>query len=114
MENLGPQKKIVNTVIVANIVGIQRLGKICARQFRIVLYISIKTKSIVLEMLSDLFDTFKLNYSMNKLSYNLTELMKELQAVEVLFSKGKNRGGEAHFSVNMASISRTKKFSPAS
>ena len=33
---------------------------------------------IVLEMLSDLYDTFKLNYSMNKLSYNFTELMKEL------------------------------------
>ena len=42
---------------------------------------------MVLEMLSDLFDIFKLNYSMNKLSYNLTELMKELQANEVLFSK---------------------------
>ena len=33
---------------------------------------------IVLKMFSDLFDTFKLNYSMNKLNYNLTELMKEL------------------------------------
>ena len=33
---------------------------------------------IVLETLSDSFNTFKLNYSMNKLSYNLTELMKEL------------------------------------
>ena len=33
---------------------------------------------MVLEALSDSFDTFKLNYSMNKLSYNLTELMKEL------------------------------------
>ena len=33
---------------------------------------------IVLEILSDSFDTFKLNYSMNKLGYNLMELMKEL------------------------------------
>ena len=51
---------------------------------------------MVLETLSDSFDTFKLNYSMNKLSYNFTELMKELQAVEALFSKGKNRKGEAY------------------
>ena len=33
---------------------------------------------IALETLSDSFDTFKLNYVMNKLNYNLTELMKEL------------------------------------
>ena len=49
---------------------------------------------------------------MNKLSYNLTELMKELQAAEALFSKGKNRGGEAHLSVNRASTSGTKRFRP--
>ena len=41
---------------------------------------------MVLETLSDSFDTFKLNYSMNKLSYNLTELMKELQTTEALFN----------------------------
>ena len=40
---------------------------------------------MVLETLSDSFDTFKLNYSMNKLSYKLAELMKELQATEALF-----------------------------
>ena len=40
---------------------------------------------MVLETLSNSFDTFKLNYSMNKLSYNLMELMKELQAAEALF-----------------------------
>ena len=45
--------------------------------------------NMVLEMLSNSFDTFKLNYFMNKLSYNLTELIKELQVVEALFSKGK-------------------------
>ena len=67
---------------------------------------------MVLETLSDSFDTFKLNYSMNKLSYNLTELMKELQAAKALFSKGKNRGGEAHLSVNRASTSGTKRFRP--
>ena len=33
---------------------------------------------MVLETLSDSFDTFKLNYVMNKLDYNLTELMKDL------------------------------------
>ena len=33
---------------------------------------------MVFETLSDSFDTFKLNYSINKLSYNLTELIKEL------------------------------------
>ena len=33
---------------------------------------------MVLETLFDSFDTFKLNYLMNKLSYNLTDLMKEL------------------------------------
>ena len=67
---------------------------------------------IVLETLSDSFDTFKLNYSMNKLSYNLTELMKELQAVEALFSKGKNKGDEAHLFVNRASTYGIKRFRP--
>ena len=33
---------------------------------------------MVLETLSDSFDTFKLNYSMNKLRNNLMELIKEL------------------------------------
>ena len=47
---------------------------------------------------------------MNKLSYNLTELMKELQAAKALFSKGKNRGGEAHLFMNRASTSGTKSF----
>ena len=40
---------------------------------------------MVLETFSNSSDTFKLNYSMNKLSYNLTELMKELQTTEALF-----------------------------
>ena len=67
---------------------------------------------MVFETLFDSFDTFKLNYSMNKLSYNLKELMKELQATEALLSKGKKRVGEAHLSVNRASTSRTKRFRP--
>ena len=67
---------------------------------------------MVYETLSDSFDTFKLNYSMNKLSHNFTELMKELQAVKALFSKGKNKGGEVYLSVNRASTSWTKKFRP--
>ena len=33
---------------------------------------------MVLETLSDSFATFKLNYSINKIYYNLIELMKEL------------------------------------
>ena len=49
---------------------------------------------------------------MNKLSYNLTELMKELQANEALFSKGKNRRSEAYLFVNKASTSGTKRFRP--
>ena len=39
---------------------------------------------MAIETLSDMFDAFRLNYSMNKLSYTLTELMKELQAAETL------------------------------
>ena len=46
---------------------------------------------LVLETLPESFDNFKLNYNMNKLSYSLTELMKELQAAEALLSKGKGK-----------------------
>ena len=67
---------------------------------------------MVFETLFDSFDTFKLNYSMNKLSYNFTELMKELQTAKTLFSNEKNRRGEAHSSINRASTSRTKRFRP--
>ena len=49
---------------------------------------------MVLKTLSEYFDIFKLNYSINKLRYNLTELMKELQAVEALFSNVKNKGSK--------------------
>ena len=37
---------------------------------------------MVLETLSDSFDTFKLNYSMNQVSYNLMKLMKDIRADE--------------------------------
>ena len=67
---------------------------------------------IVFETFSDSFDTFKLNYSMNKLSYNLKELVKEPQAAEALFSKGKNRAAAVYLSVNRALTSRTKSFRP--
>ncbi len=52
---------------------------------------------MILETLPEMFDSFKLNYSMNKLSYTLTELMKELQAAEALLLKGKRKTGEVHF-----------------
>ena len=67
---------------------------------------------MVLTMFSDSFDTFKLNYSMNKLSYNLTKLLKELYVAEALFSKGKNREDEVYLTVNRASSFKTKKFRP--
>ena len=42
---------------------------------------------MILETLSNSFDTFKLNYSMNKLEYTITEFMKELQTAEGLTKK---------------------------
>ena len=68
--------------------------------------------NMVLETLYDSFNTFKLNYAMTKLSYNLIELMKELQAVEALFSKGKNKESEAHLFVNRPQLLRPKGLSP--
>ena len=55
---------------------------------------------MILETLSESFDSFKLNYSMNKLGYSLTELKKVLQAAEALFNKGKNKTAEANLDVN--------------
>ena len=69
---------------------------------------------MILETLPESFDSFKLNYSMNKLSYSLTELMKELQAAEALFNKGKNKVGEANLSVKKGSGSKFKKSNKAS
>ena len=61
---------------------------------------------MILETLPESFDSFKLNYSMNKLSYSLTELMKELQAAEALFNKGKNKVGEANHSMKKGLFDR--------
>ena len=65
---------------------------------------------MVLKTLSDSFDTFKLNYSMNNLSYNLTELMKELQVAEGLFGDKKNKKGEANLAVKKFPTYRTRVF----
>ena len=46
---------------------------------------------MAIETLSELFDQFKVNYSMNNLSYTLTELMKELQSYESIMTKGKGK-----------------------
>ena len=51
---------------------------------------------------------------MNKLSYTLTKLMKELQATEALFNKGKNKAAEANLAVNKGSGSKFKKSAKAS
>ncbi|XP_057972756.1 uncharacterized protein LOC131160898 [Malania oleifera] len=42
---------------------------------------------IVLQLQLDSFKQFYLNYNMNKLSYSLAELLKELQAAEGLIKK---------------------------
>ena len=60
---------------------------------------------MILETLPETFDTFKLNYSMNKLEYTVTELMKELQTAEAL-TKKKRAQGEVHAT---ASTSGSKK-----
>ena len=69
---------------------------------------------MILETLFESFDSFKLNYSMNKLSYSLTKLMKQLQVAEALFNKGKNKVGEANLSVKKGSGSKFKKSGKAS
>ena len=51
---------------------------------------------------------------MNKLSYSLTELVKELQAAEALFNKGKNKVGDAGLAVNKGLGSKFKKSNKAS
>ncbi len=63
---------------------------------------------MILETLPEMFDNFKLNYSMNKLSYTLSELMKELQTAEALLLKGKRKVGEANYTDSRASSSSKK------
>ena len=60
---------------------------------------------MILETLTDSFDNFKLNYSMNKLDYSLPELIKELQAAETILHKGKNKVGEVNHTSGRASTS---------
>ena len=65
---------------------------------------------MAIETLSDAFDAFRLNYSMNKLNYTLTQLMKELQSTEAVMNKSKGKEkAEAHFaSSSKASSSQGK------
>ena len=63
---------------------------------------------MILETLPESFDTFKWNYSMNKLEYIVTELMKELHAAEGL-TKRKRNHGEAYATEHKASTFGSKK-----
>ncbi|EXC13330.1 hypothetical protein L484_012758 [Morus notabilis] len=64
---------------------------------------------MILETLPEMFDNFKLNYSMNKLNYSPPELMKELQTAETLLLKGKRRNGEVNLAEAKPSTSGAKK-----
>ncbi|XP_024024749.1 uncharacterized protein LOC112092536 [Morus notabilis] len=64
---------------------------------------------MILETLPEMFDNFKLNYSMNKLNYSLPELMKELQTAETLLLKGKKRNGKVNLTKAKPSTSGAKK-----
>ncbi|EXC06496.1 hypothetical protein L484_000106 [Morus notabilis] len=64
---------------------------------------------MILETLPEMFDNFKLNYSMNKLNYSLPELMKELQTAEALLLEGKKRNGKVHLAEAKPSTSGAKK-----
>ena len=63
---------------------------------------------MILETFPSSFDNFKLNYSMNKFSYTLTELMKELQVAEGI--NGKRKEMDTNFVSNKGSTSGTKRF----
>ena len=63
---------------------------------------------MILETLPESFDTFKLNYSMNKLEYTVTELMKELHTTEGL-TKRKRDQGETRASEHKSSACGSKK-----
>lgn len=68
--------------------------------------IDLETKiDMIMETLSDSFDGFCLKYSMNKLNYTVTELMKELQTNEAMLNKNKKKSGEAHVTEQKASTS---------
>ena len=63
--------------------------------------------SMILESLSLAFLQFKSNYVMNKLSYNLTQLLDELQAFESIV-KEKGKEGEANVAEAQPSTSSNK------
>ena len=64
---------------------------------------------MILETLPESFDTFKLNYSMNKLEYIVTELMKEIHTAEGL-TKKKRTQGEVHATASTSgSMKRPRK-----
>ena len=51
--------------------------------------------SVILESLTSAFILFTTNYIMNKLEYNLTQLLNELQTFETI-SKTRSKEGEAN------------------
>ncbi|KAK1592800.1 hypothetical protein Q3G72_030576 [Acer saccharum] len=52
--------------------------------------------SIILTTLTKSFDQFKRNYGMNKLKFNLTQLLNELTTFESMFKDNKSKTGEAN------------------
>ena len=63
---------------------------------------------MILETLPESFDTFKWNYSMNKLEYTVTKLMKELHTAEGLTKRKRNQR-KAYATEHKASTSESKK-----
>ncbi|KAL5580116.1 hypothetical protein UlMin_012558 [Ulmus minor] len=61
---------------------------------------------MILETLLDSFIPFKTNYVLNKMNFNLTALMTELQTFEGTI---KSKGGEANMVVATSSSSKKKK-----
>ena len=66
--------------------------------------------NVILESLTPAFIPFTTNYIMNKLEYNLTQLLNELQTFETI-SKTRSKEGEANVAQRKPSSSagRTKK-----
>ena len=63
---------------------------------------------MILETIPTSLDTSKMNYSINKLEYTVTELMKELHTANGLTKRKRNQG-EAHATEHKASASGSKK-----
>ena len=64
--------------------------------------------SIILESLSPAFSAFTTNYVMNKLQYNMTQLLNELQTFEAI-NKGRSQEGEANVAEQKPSSSNNNK-----